>query len=60
MHPPDGGRLVTRELYRFPNNAENRRRHLVWDADRLFREVVNDIKAAFAELGALQSASVDT
>ncbi len=56
----EGGRLVTRELYRFPNNAENKRGHLVWDADRLFREVVNGIKAAFAELGAPQSVSVDT
>ena len=56
----EDGKPVAMELYRFPNGAENRHGHLVREADRLFREVVNGIMAAFAELGAPQSVSVDT
>ncbi len=46
----EDGKPVTMELYRFPNGAENRHGHLIREADRLFREVVNGIMAAFAEL----------
>ena len=46
----DGGQLQIKEVYRFSNGAENRAGHLVWNAARLEREVVNGLKAA-AEQG---------
>ena len=46
----DDGQLQIKEVYRFSNGAENRAGHLVWNAARLEREVVNGLKAA-AEQG---------
>ena len=46
----EGGRLHTREVYRFENRIENDGGSLVWDSDRLVAEVENGMKRC-AELG---------
>ena len=42
------GKLVLREVYRFPNGVTEKDGHLYWDADRLYREILNGLKAAKA------------
>lgn len=46
----DGGVLQTQEIYRFSNGAqsvtENGERHLKWDCEHLFSEIVNGLKRA--------------
>ena len=46
----EGGRLRTREVYRFENRIENDGGSLVWDVDRLVSEVEKGLKRC-AELG---------
>ena len=56
----EGGRLRTREVYRFENRIENDGGSLVWDVGRLVSEVENGLKRC-AELGyAPKSVAVDT
>ncbi len=54
------GELVTEELYRFPNGMDTEAGHLVWDTDRLFREVKCGIKRCIERFGAIESLSIDT
>ena len=54
------GKLYTEELYRFPNGMDERDGHLVWDTERLFREIKNGIKAAFLKYPKIESLSIDT
>lgn len=42
----EGERIVTREVYRFPNGAEMRNGHLCWDIEALEGHVVAGVKAA--------------
>ena len=42
----EGERIVTREVYRFPNGAEMRNGHLCWDIVALEGHVVAGVKAA--------------
>ena len=56
----EDGTLRTKEVYRFANGVEDKDGHLVWNTDRLFREVKKGIAAAFAEFGQLRSLSIDT
>ena len=56
----DGGKLVTEEIYRFPNLPEMRDGHLVWDADSLFREVLNGLKKAGEEGKKPDCVGIDT
>ena len=56
----EGGELQTKEVYRFWNGMDEVDGHLVWDTDRLFREVKEGIKAAFAEFPSIDSLSIDT
>lgn len=43
----EGGLLKTEEVYRFPNGAVRREDgRLVWDADRLFEEILRGLKQA--------------
>ncbi len=46
----EGGKLVTEEVYRFPNAPQKKNGALVWDVDRLFEEVLNGLRRA-GELG---------
>ncbi len=54
------GELVTEELYRFPNGMDTLDGHLVWDTDRLFREVKTGIAECIKKFGKLESLSIDT
>ncbi len=44
------GKMVLEEIYRFPNGPKKKDGCLVWDAERLFEEVLNGLKKA-KELG---------
>ncbi len=41
----ENGEMVMKEVYRFQNLPDERDGHLVWDLERLCREVVNGMKA---------------
>ena len=56
----DGGGIKTAEVYRFENGMDNVDGHLVWDVERLFREVKLGIRAAFAKFPIIESLSIDT
>lgn len=67
----EGDRMVTEEIYRFSNGPEvlpgtpgalgaQGNRRLMWNADRLFKEILNGLKKA-GELGKIpESVGVDT
>ena len=47
----ENGKMITEEIYRFQNGPENKiaydgEKHLVWDAERLFTEILNGLKKA--------------
>ena len=54
------GSLRTEEVYRFPNGVDTVDGHLTWDVDRLYREVEEGLKAAFARFPSIRSLSIDT
>lgn len=54
------GEMKTEEVYRFPNGAQERDRHLVWDVDALLAHVKAGITAAKAEFPEIVSLSIDT
>ena len=54
------GELVTDELYRFPNGMDTLDGHLVWDTDRLLREVKAGIAECFKKYPEIESLSIDT
>lgn len=56
----ENGKLVTEEVYRFPNGAKEREGHLVWDIRGLLREVKRGMAAAIEKCGEIESFSVDT
>ena len=56
----ENGVLNTEEVYRFWNGMDNLDGHLVWDTDRLYREVKEGVKRAFAKFPSIVSLSIDT
>ena len=56
----EDGKIETEELYRFPNGMDEVDGHLVWDTDRLFREIKTGIKEAFKKYPKIESLSIDT
>ena len=54
------GKIETEELYRFPNGMDERDGHLVWDTERLYREIKQGIKVAFEKYPEIESLSIDT
>ena len=56
----ENGNIETEELYRFPNGMDEVDGHLVWDTDRLFREIKAGIKIAFEKYPNIESLSIDT
>ena len=56
----ENGKIETEELYRFPNGMDEVDGHLVWDTDRLFREIKAGIKIAFEKYPKIESLSIDT
>lgn len=39
------GKMVLKEVYRFPNLPKTEGGHLIWDVNALYREVINGLKA---------------
>ncbi len=56
----ENGRIITKEVYRFPNSAEYLDDHLVWNIKRLLAEVKNGIAKAKEEFPQIKSMSIDT
>lgn len=54
------GELQTDEVYRFSNGMDSADGVLVWDAERLFREVVAGIGEAFKKYSRIESLAIDT
>ena len=52
--------IETFEVYRFENGMDTVDGHLVWDVERLFREVKQGIREAFAKFPIIESLSIDT
>ena len=47
----DGGRGVLREIYRFANEPKEAAGHVVWDIERIWREILKGLGIAAAESG---------
>ena len=56
----ENGELKLDEVYRFPNAMDSVGGHLVWDTERLFREIKLGIKNAISKYGKIESLSIDT
>ena len=56
----EGENLETKEVYRFPNGVKEENGHLMWDLERLLREVRAGIDAALGQFGSVESLSIDT
>ena len=56
----EGGRIETREVYRFPNGGEMKNGHLCWDIDGLEKHVIAGLKAAGEQGYAPVSIGIDT
>ena len=56
----ENGELMTDELYRFPNGMDTVDGHLVWDSQRLLREVETGIAECFKKYPVIESLSIDT
>ena len=56
----ENGELMTDELYRFYNGMDTVDGHLVWDSDRLIREVEAGIAECFKKYPVIESLSIDT
>jgi rhamnulokinase len=47
----DGAGGVLREIYRFPNEPNEEAGHVVWDIERIWREILKGLRIAAAESG---------
>ena len=56
----ENSRLVTEEVYRFPNGVAELDGHLVWDIEALVSHVKAGIEKARERFGAIESLSIDT
>ena len=56
----ESGEIMTEEVYRFKNGVESKDGRLVWDTQRLFKEVVNGLKAAREKGYTPASIGIDT
>ncbi len=56
----DGGKIVTEEVYRFPNGVREEGAHLVWDIAALVSHVKEGIKVAFGKYAEIESLAIDT
>ena len=56
----ENGKMVLEEIYRFENFMDKRNGHLLWDANRLFKEIVCGMKMCKEKNKIPVSMSVDT
>lgn len=56
----ENGAIKTEEVYRFPNGMDEQDGHLVWDIERLEREVRTGVDKALERFPGIVSLSIDT
>ena len=56
----EDGKIVTDEVFRFPNGTKTQCGHLVWDIDSLFKNVKLGIKRALKKYPGIRSLAIDT
>lgn len=56
----EDGKVVTDEVFRFPNGTKNSGGHLVWNVDCLFKNVKLGIKRALKKYPKIRSLAIDT
>jgi len=56
----ENNEIKTDEVYRFPNGTKMQNKHLVWDIDKLFKNVKKGIKAALKKYPHIESLAIDT
>lgn len=56
----EDGKIITEEVFRFPNGTKTQCGHLVWDIDSLFKNVKKGIKRALSKYPQIQSLAIDT
>ena len=56
----ENGKLITEEMYRFPNGMIKENGHLVWDTEALLQSVLDGIKACLVKYPKIESLSIDT
>ena len=56
----EDGKIVTNEVFRFPNGTKNSGGHLVWNVDCLFKNVKLGIKRALKKYPEIRSLAIDT
>ncbi len=55
-----GGKVESKEVYRFKNGVVKQGEYLVWDIEKLFAEVKEGIKRAFELFSSIESIAIDT
>ena len=56
----EDGKIITEEVFRFPNGTKTQCGHLVWDIDSLFKNVKLGIKRALKKYPGIRSLAIDT
>lgn len=56
----ENGKLMTEEVFRFPNGVKEENGHLVWDVDKIFAYVEEGIRKAVQKFPDIVSLSIDT
>ena len=55
----EDGKIITEEVYRFPNGTKTQCGHLVWDIANLFKSVKKGIKRALSKYPQIRSLAID-
>ena len=56
----EDGKIITEEVFRFPNGTKTQCGHLVWDIDSLFKNVKLGIKRVLKKYPGIRSLAIDT
>ncbi len=56
----ENGKILTEEVFRFPNGALKQDGHLVWDSEGLLRNVKKGITLAKEKFGKIESLAIDS
>ena len=54
------GKIVTEEVYRFPNAPQQKGGHLIWDVVTLFSQIQQGIATAIKKYGHIDTLAIDT
>ena len=56
----EDGKIVLKEIHRFITQMDNSSEGLVWDLDRIFKDIKEGIKIAFSKYPQIESLAIDT